>query len=393
MNAQVKVTNLDPANRGLITCLIMHLIRSIITTPQKIPAHVTKAINDIGLEGTRERFGLPFLHDLDLKTAYLPGIDQRDSKEVLQSMQAKHGQKEVSNDETVSAEVVLDGANEYPFGSSPSWNEVQNALKTSRTAGLFIRPWQWKECWAHNDLADKLFINFTRDFWSSLNKQLVKQDVNEALTLQEAMSMWSLDSFIQTLIPDTYQFMANNAGLSGVMAGNRHTSFIDRRRQFFLHTGTASPWDAFDRGYLKQYRIILRDRDNQEVDKLHKRLDELFDNIQCLPDSNARVLWRQQDGLIVIQTNPKYYRLKTIVANKKAAPTIRATAPRGEIIAQVEKNHHGVDAAMAKQALKTQKRNQKRRGASRQQKQVESKIIKSTHKETGHDGSHCSDDD
>jgi len=194
-----------------------------------------------------------------------------------------------------------------------------------------------------------------------------------------------LDNFTATLLPKTYKFVPNNSGLSGVVAGGRHNSFVGRRKQFFIEIPEKT-WSVFDQGYLKMYRDKLANTQQPERHKLHTRLDELFDNIQCLPDSTSRSLWRQQEGHIIIQTNPRYYRLKTISPDIQTT-TIKATASKSDIIAQVARNHHGINPVMAKRVLKNRNRIQ-RQGTRRTDKGKGKQVMNNhTDQSKNHDSS------
>ena len=188
---QIKLSRRRPANYGSLTSLIMHLIRLSVTTPQAKHGFLHDALADLKFGPIIERFGMFFLHDLDLDTCFVPEIDGEDGQEAKRLF--KTTGKAAHHIPMVSVPTAL-----HPLGCAPTWAQVVMTMDANPTQ--LIWGWVWDDSWASNRTAASLFIDFTVDMWLSLNPNpgLLQVDPPYPQTLEDAMKTWSAESLLAT---------------------------------------------------------------------------------------------------------------------------------------------------------------------------------------------------
>lgn len=312
-----------PNNFGICTSLIMHLIRCVCHNPIPMVPHLTKALKDLGAAETIARFGMFFLHALDLSLSSIVGIDQDDTQACEQyygkhrprTSKAKLGNPFVLNDNNpIDAEL-------YPLGKETTWSQWKEAM--SRDPASLMRPCVWESDWASQQDPDaqKLFIAFTRDYWSTLKTEALRISRGPTPdTLQAAMEVWSVTSVQHTAV--STNFVACNAGLNGIFLGGRHAGFLEHARLFFPDPSDddeSSQLKWFIRyGYLKTF-FSLCEEGLHTRDRILQGLNNIFTRIQCLPDGLPTRLWRVTDQGINFMTNSDFYKLERIVNTSSAA--------------------------------------------------------------------------
>ncbi|KAG8217040.1 hypothetical protein J3R82DRAFT_7369 [Butyriboletus roseoflavus] len=79
---QVRFFRNPQPNHGIMSSIIVHLLRNVaFAVPAKHP-HLTEALSDLSYEAIIQRFGIFFLHDLDPETGELASIAQIDNADV-----------------------------------------------------------------------------------------------------------------------------------------------------------------------------------------------------------------------------------------------------------------------------------------------------------------------
>jgi hypothetical protein len=135
---------------------------------------------DVQFGPTIERFGMFFLHDLNLSTGVVTVLEKVDCQEVITAMKhAKHKPKQLTQPETSCPNSL------YPLGDSPPWADVVSTMATQPE--LLMMEWFWDEMWASHQRASLLFIQFTVDMWLAVNGTMVQGPLPRPNTLEEAM--------------------------------------------------------------------------------------------------------------------------------------------------------------------------------------------------------------
>lgn len=265
-----------------------------------------------------------FLHDLNLEAGedneILPEILQEDTPSILQELgigkPRRHGPKAVGHPPSV----------EYPFGTSPTWNQVKHVLKNNPLQ--LIRAWETPGTFNHiSTTAGTLFVKFTKDFWLSLKSECVEELFeNEVENIDQAVLEWTGFNIHSRLKQPV--FFINRSGIRGAVPGGTEAkSFQQRCKIFFPDPGITPPrgskWSPFllpTVGYIQLYHERMRRMNDDEREALESSLEGLFSVLQCLPDSEPYSAtkegktWTRVPGGegVVILTNAKHLRFVQI---------------------------------------------------------------------------------
>lgn len=362
-NAQIALSKIRSSinNFKTLTCLIMHLIRHVAITPITKLTFLRRALQDIRFEAVMDRFGMGFLHDLDLDRGTLGNIPQ-DSPEanwVMRSAKTKGGpSKRIVNSAPDSI---------FPLGHAPSWHEVVETM--ANNPGLLLKPWVWDGNWDNHRRASFLFVKFTVDMWITLNETHVEIPVPHPETLRDAMEIWTYP-FLATAFKSTI-FVATNHGLEGSIPGKRTSSFRDMVKIYFPPPDTNfhkdSPWKKFAQsGYILLYHQALAGANEQFQRSLDQALSLIFNRLQCLPHSRlcegrpGDRIWSSPKGCMRFLTNPIFYKLQKIgPAAKKRELTVRMKANPLTIAARLDAEHKAIPLQMAKRQQRLTQKAQK----------------------------------
>lgn len=161
-DAQVTMSKAPAPNHGIITAIMMHLLRSTLVNPQRIPAFLNDNLRAMRYQEVIGCFGASFLHGLNVEASYLSDIDPNDNDNVQSFMgvvkkktNKRHGLVQGSlRDNIVSVD--------FPLGPRPTWSEVVSFLSTS--AEYFLRP-QVFPTTSIPQQASQLFVDFTAHVW------------------------------------------------------------------------------------------------------------------------------------------------------------------------------------------------------------------------------------
>lgn len=322
--ALLELNKLAPDNQGILTGLFMHLIRGIDSEPKTVPHYVKRSLIQLRASSISERFGMVFLHDLQLKSEsqlVLPQVDSEDDQDVLQSLML-HTKRKTTK---INRRPGEGPSVAYPFGSVISFAKLRYEVENDPLN--IIQTWRYDPSWRVGRDASSLFISFTIQIWMMLQDAFRYPASDEIETLDDAMDTWSASKVINTL--RNPKMIAMATGLKGSVPGKKLEGFRSRFHTFFPQPEDGTPprgsqWRNFFqeyhgmKGYIKQYHEQLESAEDPE--SLNEEMETIFSRIQCLPISykfmsrhNGKV-WTKEantDRIIVI-TNPLYYKMKEI---------------------------------------------------------------------------------
>jgi hypothetical protein len=313
-------------NFGTISLLFSYLIQASAITPDIRIADLSSSLAVLCFAPVAERYGLFFLHDLDLETGDLPEIVDADDDRLLRILKVKRRRNQGTR-RIREVELNQDGI------ESITWPELVNYVADHPTE--FLHLFTWEDELVVDECAIDLFERFTCEYWMSLSAEYVDQGALPPITcIKDAVEWWSIESFCAKTKHEV-EFVPCNAGLTGAITGRRHPSFEDRRKVFFpgpdVQHGRLSSWNAFKEhgGYLEEYYNFLRSKSEEAVKETHAALDVIFSKVQCLPSITSKaLLWnRRLDNLkLKIAVNPLYYRITTIKSTPRGKRAPRVTA-------------------------------------------------------------------
>jgi len=364
-NLQSMLSKIHPPNYKTLTCLIMHLIQHVPTNPSPKLGFLQDALVDIQFGPIIERFGLFFLHNLNLETGAVEELDTIDSQEAHNAIKSRNS-KDASLHITNSCPTAI-----YPLGNAP-WSQVVETMALNPE--LLVEEWIWNDFWGSHYVAGKLFIEFTVDMWLTVNPHVLKTDPPHPETLEDATRTWTLCSLKQTFTQCI--FCPSNYNLSGPIHGRHTKGLCEMLSIFFPLAGDGehpsdsvliSVWEPFKRhGYLSDYYQSLAGGGDKE--RLHNALLLIFNGLQCLPMSLAASgkspgrIWDCHRGSVRFMTNPAYYRLECIggpshVSRRKA---VKVKANKATIEARLAEEHSGIPAKRTGQQQREQRRAKRR---------------------------------
>jgi len=371
----------EPENKGVICGVLMHLIRSIDSTPTDVPAHVRESLSALKMRQVVSRFGMMFIHDLDLSPnseTTLPGVRPCDDRDVL-------SQLELSSKNRKRKRIFQDNSRsiEFPLGKRPTWNQVKDIMKKNPL--LIIRHWTPSLFYSHRGTtAGILFVKFTRGFWVLLKTEhIIPPEVEEEVeNLDQAMAIWSASN-VSISIKNSV-FILNRSGVNGaVPGGNESRSFRERSIIYFPSPGILPPsgskWFPFFNakvGYIHEYHKSLDLlQEDEEKDGLKESIGDLFNEIQCLPESEGFTSRKEgrtwprakgEDGIAII-VNSRHMKFMSIgsVRQVNTGPSRpHVTRPNTEVLSELYRKE-GLVAQGLQREMRRWKEKKKRVDAHR----------------------------
>ena len=342
--AQSELFKIQPENYGLLTSVIMHLIRNIPFSIRPHQKYLQDTLRDLNYGPTAERFGMFFLHDLRLDRGRLSTIPKQDTEEVQNAMGARKRRK------IMPLRTNTERTNFYPLGERPTWIEVQDCLKYN--PNLLVKPFSWILEWDNEPYTSEILIQFTVDFWLTLDQKLFSKPIPKITTLRQAMEMWSVREITNHVL--NVKFLPNAYGICQRKASS--WSFKDLGSVYFpdpdAPVAPKSGWDCFrQQGYLGRLGELKEILSEENFDHLTSNIYFLIGKLQCLPYSIASDgekkgrLWKTRLGTIEMLTNPEHYKLHGIGQSQRPTRTvIRAIAHPTEISARLGEAHQGIPA-------------------------------------------------
>jgi hypothetical protein len=357
-NVHQKLSRIKPQNYGLLTLIILHLMRYVMVTPLVKTTFFQDAMRDLQFQGIIGRFGMFFLHDFDLSSCLLKEIEQEDPEHMnaLYGPVLKRAKLTTVSRRARPLQLLDTGGNiDFPWGRAPSWPRIQELLQTE--CSTFLRPWEFQPE-LEDDLSQRLFIVFTRDLWLSLATHIIcKNQLPQPQSFLEAMYVWTVVNVQSLLGKEMCHFLPSAYGLVGKFPKNlQRMSFLDRRAIFFPALQVTIPeksiWKPYTekRAYIGMYHGYLRTWSEQKVDELHSQLDAIFSNLQCLPpckplDAGSTVIWSMVSGKIQFVTNSSFYRIAEVGDRCSVQPSTRPQTSSRQLLERIHDEYGGSEKA------------------------------------------------
>lgn len=311
-------------NHGILTGLWAYLMQSVMFTPTMVNPYVTKSLALLRFRTMVDRFGMFFLHDLNLKQKnVLEGVMEVDDLAVMRLLGASE-KKTIGRGKRTMPKTSMDDG--YPLGKRPSWAQVKECITTQ--PWTMMQTWRWPEELEETvsgapgstaRLAGEMFALFTTHMWTVLNTNwLTDREAMKVGTAREALSLWTLSSMDGRIRKCV--FTACNGGLTGAIPGKRDEKFEDRVGLYFpeQRSEVKRPWKTMAQrpGYLGEFwNKVSEALPEEKQEDVRRWLRELLKYCQCLPASTHSHPWRAKgDGLLVV-TNPIYYKLESVGAS------------------------------------------------------------------------------
>ena len=344
-----------PANYGSLTCILTHCIQHVAHTPIVMDQNLKQMLEVLQFKGISDKFGCFFLHNIDLENGRLLEIGQVDTPGTLRQMgvvRLKQREK--------SPPPGLD-----PSEEAVSWPQLKIMLNQSGR-GSIIRKWVWNPEWSYYSQAEKLFCDFTQQYWDSITQSAFQEIPATPATLEEAMNYWTLESVkrrINDRLFSIYLTPSLDTLLHFTPAKSKDQHFTRKRTSFFPesveHQANSSWAPYFKSGYVKDYQTALAESaDNGK--SLKDALDGILSNLQVLPfnpgkPTNLKGLWTWKQEAIEIHLNSSYLELpdKRIRSNNGTGKETRQrginkTRPRAEIEEKLLQKQHSIHPKQAK---------------------------------------------
>jgi hypothetical protein len=315
----------EPENHGVLAGLWTYLMQSVMFTPTMVHSYVTNSLAMLRFKQRVDRFGMFFLHDLNLeKRSILKEVMQADDLEVRRTLGISKRKQRIRPRLPPPSPMTSMEVAEFPLGRTPSWVQIKNAIADKPWE--MMRPWIWSEELEETvsgdpesmaRLAGKLFVLFTVHMWTTGHPSLLKErDPVMATTAREALSAWTVGALDRRT--KGCVFLACNAGLPGAIPGTREEIFQDRVDCYFPRTRQTmrGQWQgmAIQPGYLGEYwETVGEGLLEEEQEEVRDWLGRLLAHCQCLPVSTHSDPWKvKRDGGLMVTTNPRYYKLGSV---------------------------------------------------------------------------------
>lgn len=320
----LEVAKKKAGNYGTTSLVLLHLIRCSMVTPIVKMRAVRDALRDVRFCSIPLRFGMFFLHEFEIGSRMLKEVVD-DPPEIQQLYRKTRNTFNHSNLKLVRGQHVT---KMYPWGATPSWVMVKSLLENAPED--FVNPWEMTVCPHTNYLFNALFVHFTRNLWTALGESVISESqIPDPDTLDKAMASWTVKGVLELLGKETTKFLPSCNGLPGKFpkALQKSLSFKERARVFFPAPGTVisakSIWRPFfeGRAYVGLYHSYLKDWSETQTADLEDFLDEIFDNLQCLPPlaKFGDRIWSGESGKVQFIVNPKFYKIQGIGSSSTPA--------------------------------------------------------------------------
>jgi len=327
-----------------------------------------------------ERFGCFFLHNLNLSTAELPEINEKDPPNLLCRMGIEAGQAKQEDAQALKPPT-------RPTADGVTWAQLKTLIIQGDKRAAIL-PFEFDPLWVAYSVAQTIFCTFTNEFWA-LVPDAKFEKLPRLVTLEAAMKMWTVQS-VQSRINHgvRYELSPSADGLSGAIPPKTRTQiFRDKRVSFFPEPGSSlnpkSGWcNFFAIGYVKDYHDeLVKSIDGGKA--LRDALDNIFEQLQVLPrkpslPSSHKTLWCWERGCMNLLLNSRYIRLLDrhilhtgglVTEKRNRGPrNIRPVAQMTDILlGQREHTHLNQTKAMRKAMRKPQNGEQEAVPAQEQQ--------------------------
>jgi hypothetical protein len=371
---QLDINKRQPKTRCANTLLLMHMFKSIVTTP-KTDTFTRSLWRDLNAHAVINRFGMFFLQTQSNRTLEIEGLesDQDDLLDFIINRLGKKKIKRIQPDDFDSRRTA-----EYPLGTHPTWQEITDILLTSPE--ILVSSRCGNNFWNHSSgfsslqlIIIDLMIKFSKQYWFTLHSDFLINGYPEVNSWNDVMHVWSVTG-IQKLVQNPI-FVPHKYHWSPLPRGRQQESFGNRATTFFpdpdIDIPIKSVWNRFlTRGYIKDYHEYITNEHRTEAEKeqLEEGLKQAFNLLDCLPNREIKTTsnpWRYDEdtnGPTFI-VNAETYRIRGIgsVSNKNKT-RYKLTAAGKSIDALLMADTDGITVEQAeKQIVKDRRKKRKPR--------------------------------
>lgn len=363
---QIKLSKIRPPNYGILTSLIMHLMRYIVITPINKLSYLNAALIDVQFGPCIERFGMFFLHDIDLDNGViLPCLEDEDDEEVKKVMKVEQKRKRKAR--AAPRIVNSEPSATYPYGDAPSWATIAQAVQEAPE--VIMKTWVWDPEWDCYHHASNLFIQMTVNLWLTVADKQLNGSAPRPTTLEDAMATWTITAVQSTLINSV--FIPSNHGLKGCRTGRKQPSFSSLVDILFpppdSRFNPKSTWLPFvEKGYINEYHQIFPNLSSHQRDRFKSNMADLLSEIQCFPpivrcgEGSRQVgrIWKTSNGFVEIITNPLFYKVAQIGKPERVGKKVstRVKASQNIIEARLDEVHRGIPFKTAKREIQNKQK-------------------------------------
>ena len=333
---QIQLKHRNPPNLGIMTGILNHMLRCIVSTPIVYDFHVRESLALMEYRNVVEKAGMFFLQELELNfQPCLDSIQETDDCQVLGLMGLN---AKVQRDRALFSQHcrIPDGIDQtatFPIGPNPTWSQLKKAIAANPV--LLLKEWTLLPKLQNIAVVvARLFCKFTEQIWMMVDRTALKGIEPTPTSLPDAMRCWTAASIDQTLLHTTFKAcntdLENNHATHG-RQGPRSTSFAGCMGVYFPPQEMSSPprndsqWSVFwgDVGYITAYHKLLEDQTLEERLYLNDTLETIFSHLQCLPASqkitkkSKGFIWKIMQGSFVLNTNPRFYKIESLSKESK----------------------------------------------------------------------------
>ena len=332
---QIQLKNRNPPNLGVMTGILNHMLRCIVSTPIVYDFHVRESLALLECRTVVEKAGMLFLHELDLDAVpCLDKVQENDDFRVLALM----GVNAKAQRDRAQQRQLLDAFDQmatFPIGPEPTWSQLKKAIAANPV--LMLKEWTMPgHLHGLAVVVASVFCKFTQQIWMMVGRNALKGMEPTPGSLSDAMRCWTAASIDETLLHAS--FKACNTGLEKNGAtpgaqGPRSQSFASRMHMYFpsatldLPPRKDSDWSMFwsNSGYIASYHRLMDGATSEERFYIVDAFQDIFSHLQCFPASqkvskkSKGHIWKIQQGSFVFVTNPRFYKIEGLgKENKKS---------------------------------------------------------------------------
>ncbi|TDL14059.1 hypothetical protein BD410DRAFT_699596, partial [Rickenella mellea] len=308
-----------PSNLGILSAVLMHMVRAATITPIVMKAYLTHALQDLHQAEQMEMWGMFMIKCLDLRNDnIMPLVEGEDDDQVLRDCGGAVARKNIAQ-RRMERFMRKKGqvTPEFPLGENPTWEELNSAVKNKPE--VVMREWVWNPVYDGHADAARLFVKMSRHIWFQAFEQdhFRAPSIPRIICLEDAMKAWSVRAIFASVLRPS--FLASNADIEGATRqGKASASFVSLRKNLLFFPPTAeikatSRWKTLmDYGYIRDYHRYLGEHGEEHIAALHDAIDYIFNHIHCLPCSTDMKIWQASKDTYgpIFRTNPAFYKIR-----------------------------------------------------------------------------------
>lgn len=313
----------NPPHTGVLTTLILHLLRSVHSNPIPFQGFLRDSLFALNYKPLRHRFGMFVLHNVSFDKRLIdPDIDE-DTDDILKAIGVtSRNRRRVEGEDLWSEE---DGSDDMAIPSRVRHEDLVRLLRDFPSRFVKDIDLRQLEALEHDRTlspmrreAYDLFKQFTRDIALTLRADMwIGGRVESLDSWAAAVGFWRVE-VLRAAIRTTH-FAPFPVSRKAKFGDQRKIAFPDP--EYSKHWAQNSTWTLFrEYGYMKKYHQLVRKlrkkRRQDDLAELEGELDYIFSNLQCLShfkapaSQNPGRLWMfgpTSEASVEFMVNPKYY--------------------------------------------------------------------------------------